>query len=164
MLIPGKLQVYNGSSATLNWNYSQSSALISVQLRFKGVLVVNVLPTGQAGPVNASFQPRFSVSSTPRSVSLLISEVTTVEDKSNGEFSCELNDLAGALWRRAIQVQVVGKLKSFSDVLEILTTNNYNIILSSFRPLGPVKVLVDFWKTRMILHAKTFNIPFNKFI
>ena len=109
-------------------------------MRFKGVFIVKVLPTGQAGPVNASLRQRFSVSSTPQSVSLLISKVTTVDDKSNGEFSCELDDLSGATWRRAIQVQVVGKLKSFAAFLEILTINNYNIILSSFRPLGPVKV------------------------
>ena len=124
----------------MNWNYSLSSTLAEIQLRFKGVFIVKVLSTGQAGPVNASFGQRFSVSATPQSVSLLISKVTTVDDKSIGEFSCELNDLAGATWRRAIQVQVVGKLKSFVDFLEILTINNYNIILSSFRPLGPVKV------------------------
>ena len=99
----------------MNWNFSLSSTLSTITLRFKGVFIVAVLPTGQAGPVNASFRQRFSVSSTPQSVSLLISKVTTVDDKSNGEFSCELNDLAGAIWRRAIQVQVVGKLKSFAD-------------------------------------------------
>ena len=119
----------------MNWNYSLSSTLLVVHLRFKGVFIVTVLPTGQAGRVNASFRQRFSVSSTPQSVSLLISKVTTVDDKSNGKFSCELIDLSGATWRRAIQVQVVGKLKSFADFLEILTINNYNIIqLSSFRP------------------------------
>ena len=125
----------------MNWNYSLSSTLGLVDIRFKGVFIVTVLPTGQAGPVNGSFRQRFSVTSTPQSVSLLISKVTTVEDKSNGEFSCELSDLAGGKWRRAIQVQVIGKLKSFADFLEILTIGNYNyIILSSFRPLGPVKV------------------------
>ena len=111
----------------MNWNYSLSSTLLFVQLRFKGVFIVAVLPNGRAGPVNAIFRQRFSLSSTPQSVSLLISKVTTVDDKSNGKFSCELNDLAGAIWRRAIQVQVVGKLKSFADFLEILTIN-YNII------------------------------------
>ena len=122
----------------MNWNYSLSSTLSTITLRFKGVFIVAVLPTGQAGPVNASFGQRFSVSSTPLSVSLLISKVTTVDDKSNGEFSCELKDLDDATWRRVIQVQVVGKLKSFADFLEILTINNYNIIISSFRPLaGP---------------------------
>ena len=138
--MPGKLEVYEGSSATLNWNYSLSSTLVSVQLQFRGVVIVTVLPTGEAGPVNSGFRQRFSVSSTPESVSLLISKVTIVDDKSIGEFSCELNDFDATKWRRAIQVQVVGKLKSFADFLEILTINNYNIILSSFRPLGPVKV------------------------
>ena len=101
----------------MNWNYSLSSTLLVVHLRFKGVFIVTVLPTGQAGPVNASFRQRFSVSSTPQSVSLLISKVTTADDKSNGEFSCELKDLDGGASRRAIQVQVVGELKSFVDFL-----------------------------------------------
>ena len=99
----------------MNWNYSLSSTLLVVQLRFKGVFIVAALSNGQVGPVNASFRQRFSASSTPQSASLFISKVTTDDDKSNGEFSCELNDLAGVKWRRAIQVQVVGKLKSFSD-------------------------------------------------
>ena len=124
----------------MNWNYSLSSKLLSVKLRFNRASIVAISPDGQAGPVDASFRQRFSVSATPQSVSLLISKVTTADDKSNGEFSCELNDLAAASWIRAIQVQVVGKLKSFADFLEILTINNYNIILSSFHPLGPVKV------------------------
>ena len=124
----------------MNWNYSLSSTLTTITFRFKGVFIVNVLPTGQASPVNGSFRQRFSVTSTPQSVSLLISKVTSADDKSNREISCELNEIAGTKWRRAIQVQVVGKLKSFADFLEILTINNYNIILSSFRPLGPVKV------------------------
>ena len=124
----------------MNWNFSLSSTLSTITLRFKGVFIVAVLPTGQAGTVNASFRQRFRVSTTPQSVSLLISKVTTADDKSNGEFSCELKDLDDATWRRAIQVQVVGKLKSFADFLEILTINNYNIILSSFGPLGPVRV------------------------
>ncbi|XP_066024433.1 fibroblast growth factor receptor 2 [Pocillopora verrucosa] len=124
-LIPGKLAVYEGSSATLNWNYSLSSVLTLVQLRFKGVFIVAVLPTGQAGPVNASFRQRFSVSSTPQSVSLLISKVTAVDDKSNGEFSCELDDLPGATWRRAIQVQVEdGATVTWYEPTPVQTTSN----------------------------------------
>ena len=147
-------------------------------MRFKGVFIVAVLPTGQAGPVNASFRQRFSVSATPQSVSLLISKVTTVDDKLNGEFSCELNDLPGATWRRAIQVQVVGKLKSFADFLEILTINNGKISAqphttlciqfldrenndkNNTLPLGKQICLTIVWgcaeilPTRIILHAK----------
>ena len=111
-LIPGKLQVYEGSSATLNWNYSLSSMFVSARLQFNGANVVLVLSDGQAGPVNASFRQRVTVKSTQQSISLLISKVTTGEDKSKGEFSCELTDVSGVKWRRAIQVQVVGKLKS----------------------------------------------------
>ena len=71
-----------------------------------------ILSNGQAGPVNVSFRQRFTVKSTHQSISLLISKVTSDEDRSRGEFGYELNDVSGAKWRRAIQVQVVGKLKS----------------------------------------------------
>ena len=114
-LIPGKLQANEGSSATLNWNYSLSSTFVSGRLLFNGAGIVVILGNGKPGPVNASFQQRFSVSSTPQRVSLLITNVTTADDRSNGEFSCELGDLSAAKWRRAIQVHVVGKLKSFAD-------------------------------------------------
>ena len=115
VLIPGKLQVNEGSSATLNWNYSLSSTFVSARLQFNGASIVLILSNGQAGPVNARFRQRFTVKSTQQSVSLLISKVTTGEDRSRGEFICELSDLSGAKWRRGIQVQVVGKLKSFAD-------------------------------------------------
>lgn len=99
----------------MNWSYSFSSTLVSIRLQFNGAGIVVILPNGQAGPVNASFQQRFNVSSTPQSVSLWISEVTTADDRSNGEFGCELTDLSDGRWRRAIQVHVKGKLKSFAD-------------------------------------------------
>ena len=99
----------------MKWNYSLSSTLIYARLQFNGASIVVILSNGHAGPVNFSFRQRFSVISTPQSVSLLISKVTTADDRSNGEFSCELNDLSAAKWRRTIQVQVVGKLKSFDD-------------------------------------------------
>ena len=115
VLIPGKLQVNEGSSATLNWNYSLSSTFVSARLQFNGASIVLILSNGQAGPVNASFRQRFTVKSTQQSVSVLISKVTTGEDRSRGEFIYELSDINGAKWRRGIQVQVVGKRKSFAD-------------------------------------------------
>ena len=115
MLTPGKLQFYEGSSATLNWSYSLSSSLLSAVLQFNGSGIAGISSNGQAGPVNSNFRQRFNVSSTPQSVSLLISEVTTTDDKSVGEFSCEVSDLNGDKWRRAIEVQVIGKLESFAD-------------------------------------------------
>ena len=115
VLTPGKLQVNEGSSATLNWNYSLTSSLVSVLLQFNGDGIVVISSNGQAGPVSSNFRQRFSVSSTPQIVSLLITKVTTADDKSIGEFSCALTDLGAYKWRRAIQVQVTGKLKSFAD-------------------------------------------------
>ena len=99
----------------MNWNYSLTSSLVSVLLQFNGDGIVVISSNGQAGPVSSNFRQRFSVSSTPQSVSLLISKVTTADDKSIGEFSCELTDLGADKWRRAIQVQVTGKLKRFTD-------------------------------------------------
>ena len=119
-LIPGKLQVNEGSSATLNWKYSLSSTFVSARLLLNGASIVVVLSNGQAGPVNASFRQRFTVNSTQQSISLLISKVITADDRSRGEFICELSDLSRAKWRRGIQVQVVGKLKSFADFWRFL--------------------------------------------
>ena len=107
VLTPGKLQFYEGSSATLNWSYSLSSCSLSAVFQFNGDDIVGISSNGEAGPVNSNFRQRFSVSSTPQSVSLLISEVTTADDKSVGEFSSEVSDLNGDKWGRAIQVQVV---------------------------------------------------------
>ena len=121
MLTPGKLQFYEGSSATLNWSYSLSSSLLSAVLQFNGSGIVGISSNGEVGSINSNFRQRFNVSSTPQSVSLLISEVTTTDDKSVGEFSCEVSDLNGDKWRRAIQVQVVGKLKSFADFSRFTT-------------------------------------------
>ena len=117
MLTPGKVQFREGSSATLNWSYSLSSSLLSAVLQFNGSSIAGISSNGKAGPVNSNFRQRFNVSSTPQSVSLLISEVTTTDDKSVGEFSCEVSDLNGDKWRRAIEVQVIGKLESFADFL-----------------------------------------------
>ena len=117
MLPPDIVQVYEGSSVTLNWNFSLSVGLgIGFTIKFNNVGIVNIGRDGSAaGPIRAEFQKRFSVSATPQSASLSISTVTISDDKFNGEFSCELNDANGDTWKRAIQVQVIGKLESVVD-------------------------------------------------
>ena len=73
--------------------------------------IVNIRADGSAaGPIRAEFRKRFNVSATPQSASLSISSVTVTDDKSNKEFSCELNDANANTWKRAIQVQVIGNL------------------------------------------------------
>ena len=116
-LPPGIVPVYEGSSATLNWNFSLSSGLgLGFVIKFNSDGIVNIRADGSAaGPINSDFQERFSVSATPQSASLSISNVSIADDKSNGEFSCELNDANADTWKRAIQVQVIGKLKSVAD-------------------------------------------------
>ena len=114
VLPPGIVQVYEGSSATLNWNFSLSVGLgLGFFIKFNANGIVSIRADGSAaGPIRAEFQKRFSVSTTPKSASLSISPVTIADDKSNGEFSCELNDAYNAdTWKRAIQVQVIGKLE-----------------------------------------------------
>ena len=117
MLPPGTVQVYEGSSATLNWNFSLSVGLgLGFVIKFNTVGIANIRADGSAaGPINPEFQKRFRVSATPQSASLLISPVTIADDKSNGEFSCELNDANADTWKRVIQVQVIGKLESVAN-------------------------------------------------
>ena len=84
------VQVYEGSSATLNWNFSLSVGLgLGFFIKFNANGIVSIRADGSAaGPIRAEFQKRFSVSTTPKSASLSISPVTIADDKSNGEFSC----------------------------------------------------------------------------
>ena len=106
--------VHEGSSVTLNWNFSLSLGLgLGFVIKFNTVGIVNIRADGSAaGSFKAEFQKRFSVSATPQSASLSICPVTLADDKSNGKFSCELNDANADTWKRAIQVQVVGELES----------------------------------------------------
>ena len=117
MLPPGIVQVYEGFSTTLNWNFSLSEGLgLGFSIKFNAIAIVSIGKDGSpASSINAEFQERFSVSATPQSASLSISPVTIADDKSNGEFSCELNDAKSNIWKRAIQVQVIGKLESVVD-------------------------------------------------
>ena len=116
-LPPGIVPVYEGSSASLNWNFSLSVGLgLGFVIKFNDDGIVNIRADGSAaGPLKAEFRKRFSVSATPQSASLSISPVTLADDKSNGEFSCELNDANADTWKRAIQVQVIGKLESVAN-------------------------------------------------
>ena len=114
MLPPGIVQVYEGSSATMNWNFSLSVGLgLGFIIKFNSIGIVIIREDGSAaGPIRAEFQKRFSVSATSQSTSLSIFPITIADDKSNGEFSCELNDANSDAWKRAIQVEVIGKLES----------------------------------------------------
>ena len=53
-----------------------------------------------------------------------------VDDKANGEFSCELLDSTATIWKRDIQVQVIGKFKTAADYKEAYP--NLDILLSNF--------------------------------
>ena len=88
-------------------------------IKFNAVGIISIRADGSAaGPIKAEFQKRFSVSASPQSASLSISPVTITDDKSTGEFSCELSDGNGDTWKRAMQVQVIGKLVSVADYTE----------------------------------------------
>ena len=117
MLSPGIVQVYEGFSTTLNWNFSLSEGLgLGFSIQLNAIIIVSFGKDGSpASTINAEFQERFSVSATPQSASLSISPVTIADDKCNGEFSCELIDAKSGAWKRAIQVQVIGKLESVVD-------------------------------------------------
>ena len=82
---------------------------------FNNSRIARLKADGSADPVEAGFQERFSVSWTLGRASLFISPVIVADDKANGEFSCEIADLNVVSWKRAIQVQVIGKLESLAD-------------------------------------------------
>ena len=84
-------------------------------IKFKNDGIVRINADGSAGPVRAKFQERFSVNSTLGRASLFISPVTVADDKANGEFNCELIDSNPNTWKRVIQVQVIGKLKTVAE-------------------------------------------------
>ena len=104
-----------GSSLTLNWSYNLTAGLVVGVIRFNNSLIVRLKADGSADPVEAGFQKRFSVSSTLGRASLFISSVTVADDKANGEFRCMLLDFSPDTWKRAIQVEVIGKLESVTD-------------------------------------------------
>ena len=114
---PAIVEVKEGSSVALNWNFNVSVGLgLGFVIKFNTIGIVNIGKDGSAtGPIKAEFQKRFSVSATPQSASLSISPVTIADDKSNGKFSCEINDANADTWKRAIEVQVIGKLESVAD-------------------------------------------------
>ena len=119
VLPPGIVQVYEGSSVTLNWRYNLSLGLgLGGVIRFKTNPIFSIQRDGSATPVTAKFQERFSGTSTPGRASLIISAVNVSDDKFFGEFRCELLDSNSNLWKRAIQVQVIGKLESVADYMK----------------------------------------------
>ena len=99
-LPPGIVQVYEGSSVTLNWRYSLTAGLAVGALIFNNSRIVRLKVDGSADPVEAGFQERFSVSSTLGRASLFISPVTVADDKANGEFRCEIADLNLVTWMK----------------------------------------------------------------
>ena len=114
-LSPGIVQVYEGSSVTLNWSYSLTSSLRFGVINFNADSIFTINADGSADPVAAQFQERFNVSSNTGKASLFISPVTVADDKAYGEFRCELIDSIPNTWKRAIQLEVIGKFKSVAD-------------------------------------------------
>ena len=104
-------QLREGSTnAALNWNFSltQDLNLIVVTIKFNEVPIATLVPSGPAAPASG-YEGRFNVSWISQSATLVIFNVT---DDDTGLFSCELNTFQGAtnkVWKRKIQVKVVGK-------------------------------------------------------
>ena len=107
--------VNEGSSVTLNWNYSLTAGLLGGVINFNNSRIVLIKGDGSPESIDPRFQERFSGSSTLGRASLFISTVTVADDKANGVFKFELIDSDTLKWKRAIQVQVIGKLESVAD-------------------------------------------------
>ena len=125
------IEVVNVTShVTLDWSYSLTAGLgLGGFIKFNDDIIFSINGDGLAGPVHAKFQERFSGNSTLGRTSLSISPVTVDDDKANGEFRCVLFDTTPETWKRAIQVQVIGKLESVADYKAY---PNCTILLSNF--------------------------------
>ena len=64
--------------------------------------------------------------------------MAVADDKANGEFRCELIDSSPDTWKRAIQVQVIGKLESVADYKKGDPKLYYTFTAIQFFPLGLV--------------------------
>ena len=116
MLPPVIVHVHEGSSVTLNWSYSLTLGLgLGGFIKLNKDIIGIINKDGSVGLVAAQFQKRYRLSSTPGRVSLSISPVNVADDKTNVEFRCELIDSSNNYWKRAIKVQVIGKLESVVD-------------------------------------------------
>ena len=82
LLPPGIVQVYDGSSVMLNWNYSLTLGLVFGAMKFNSDGIFIIQRDGSAGPLTAQFQKRFNVSSTSGRASLFISPVTVADNIS----------------------------------------------------------------------------------
>ena len=127
------LKLHDGSPATLKWSYNYTAAsIILVFLKFDGVGIIVNYQNGQTGVVSDQFKERFSVSFTPQSASLFISPVTAADDKADGTFTCELVTSNADVWVRAIQVQVLGKIKNVAGLKKFSLWYNCTVVLTSF--------------------------------
>ncbi|XP_066024506.1 fibroblast growth factor receptor 1-A-like isoform X2 [Pocillopora verrucosa] len=141
VLPPGFVEVYEGSSVTLNWNFSVSVGLgLGFVIKFNTVGLISIRADGSTAiPIRDEFQKRFNVRATPQSASLSISPVTIADDKSNGEFSCELSDSKGDTWKRAIQVQVIVPINitGIRGEPTVLEGNNLQLICEAWSQVEP---------------------------
>ncbi|XP_066025263.1 uncharacterized protein [Pocillopora verrucosa] len=104
---PAVVQVYEGSSVTLNWTFNLTSKLRFGVIYFNTDAICTVNAAGVVDSAADKFQQRFNVSSTTGKVSLFISPVTVGDDRANGEFRCELIDSIPKTWKRAILLEVI---------------------------------------------------------
>ena len=115
VLPPVIVHVHEGSSVTLNWSYNLTLGFSIGFIKLNEVIIVIINKDGSVGPVSQQFQKRYRSSSTPGRASLSIFPVTVADDKADVEFRCELIDSSNNNWKRAIKVQVIGKLESVVD-------------------------------------------------
>ena len=106
------IQLFKGRSASLSWNFTLTGeTFASASLKSKTTTVASIRPAFGIVAVTPGFEDRYNISwIDSQRATLIIFNVTT---DNNGDFSCETSSVLGVtirLWRRKIQVAVVGKL------------------------------------------------------
>nr|XP_058943333.1 fibroblast growth factor receptor 3-like isoform X2 [Pocillopora verrucosa] len=156
VLSPGIVQVLEGSSVALNWNYSLPLGFFMAMIKFNGDGIAMISAGGLVGALNAHFQERFNVSSTLGRASLFIYNVTVADDKTNGEFTCELLD-SNDIWKRAIQLEVIVPAK-VTNITGLKTVQEGSNLLLTCKTSGKPAPNITWTKEKLVLQGNTESL------
>ncbi|CAH3161356.1 unnamed protein product [Pocillopora meandrina] len=126
-------------------------------IKFNGDGIAMISAGGLVGALNAHFQERFNVSSTLGRASLFIYNVTVADDKTNGEFSCELLDSNADIWKRAIQVEVIVPAK-VTNITGLKTVQEGSNLLLTCKTSGKPAPNITWTKEKLVLQGNTESL------
>lgn len=105
------VQLYTGSlNKRLNWKFSLAEDPVLVLLQLDGSGLATITPSTSSVTVAQALSSRVNVTWVSGHVTLIISNVTTADE---GVYSCQVTTANVKVWKRKINVAVVGNYKVF---------------------------------------------------